>query len=51
MNLTQFLAHWKIVENPFRGEEARQDPVFLRLEAASQSGAPGNAKADRKSVV
>ena len=45
MNLTQFLAHWKIVENPFRGEEARQDPVFLRLEAASQSGAAGNAKA------
>ncbi len=45
MNLTQFLDHWKIVENPFRGEEARQDPVFLRLEAASQSGAAGNAKA------
>jgi hypothetical protein len=38
MNLTQFLDHWRIVENPFRGEEARQDPVFLRLEAASQAG-------------
>jgi hypothetical protein len=45
MNLTQFLDHWKIVENPFRGEEARQDPVFLRLEAASQGGAAGNAPA------
>ncbi len=43
MNLTQFLDHWKIVENPFRGEEARQDPVFLRLEAASQAGVQGNA--------
>lgn len=45
MNLTQFLDHWKIVENPFRGEEARQDPVFLRLEAASQAGMAGNAQA------
>lgn len=45
MNLTQFLDHWKIVENPFRGEEARQDPVFLRLEAASQAGTAGNAPA------
>jgi hypothetical protein len=45
MNLQQFLDHWKIVENPFKGEEARQDPVFLRLEAASQGGAAGNAPA------
>lgn len=45
MNLQQFLDHWKIIENPFRGEEARQDPVFLRLEALSQAGVGGNAKA------
>jgi hypothetical protein len=45
MNLHQFLDHWKIVENPFRGEEARQDPVFLRLEAASQAGSAGVARA------
>lgn len=45
MNLPQFLEHWRIVENPFRGEEARQDPVFLRLEAVSQGGVSGNAKA------
>lgn len=45
MNLTQFLDYWKIVENPFRVEEARQDPVFLRLEAASQAGVDGNAPA------
>lgn len=45
MNLQQFLDHWAIVENPFRGEEARQDPVFLRLEAASQAGRGGVAPA------
>lgn len=45
MNLQQLLDHWKIVENPFRGEEARQDPVFLRLEAHSQAGRSGNAAA------
>ena len=28
MNLSQFFDHWKIVENPFRGEEARNDAVF-----------------------
>jgi hypothetical protein len=43
MNLSTFLEHWRIVENPFRGEEARQDPVFRRLEAAGppRQGAPG----------
>ncbi len=42
MNLSTFFEHWRIVENPFRGEEARQDPVFRRLEslgAASGRGA------------
>lgn len=38
MNLQSFLEHWKIVENPFRGEEARHDPVFLRLERQHQAG-------------
>lgn len=45
MNLATFLDHWKILENPFKGEEARQDPVFLRLEAATQAGVSGNAPA------
>jgi hypothetical protein len=31
MNLTQFLEHWRIAENPFRGEEARHDAVFQRV--------------------
>lgn len=31
MNLTQFFEHWRITENPFRGEEARHDSVFARV--------------------
>lgn len=31
MNLTQFFEHWRIAENPFRAEEARNDEVFRRL--------------------
>ncbi len=44
MNLQAFFDHWGIVENPFRGEEARQDPVFRRLEAhaARSAAAAGN---------
>ncbi len=33
MNLSRFFEHWSITENPFRGEEARHDPVFHRLSA------------------
>jgi hypothetical protein len=31
LTLAAFLEHWSLVENPFKGEEARQDPVFTRL--------------------
>jgi hypothetical protein len=31
MNLSSFLEHWGLHENPFRAEEARHDPVFGRL--------------------
>jgi hypothetical protein len=31
MNLSQFFEHWSIIENPFRGEEARHDAVFARM--------------------
>ncbi|MGD9690357.1 MAG: hypothetical protein AB7K52_13940 [Phycisphaerales bacterium] len=31
MTLAAFLQHWSLSEHPFRGEEARQDPVFSRL--------------------
>jgi hypothetical protein len=42
MNLDQFFDHWKIAENPFRGEEARHDAVLARMvELASQNRDPG----------
>ena len=42
MNLSQFFRHWAITENPFRGEEARNDVVLQRLRfAAEQSPATG----------
>lgn len=40
MNVARFFEHWGIVENPFRGEEARHDPVFLRLSSPPDNGAP-----------
>ncbi|NOG55908.1 MAG: hypothetical protein HND57_16540 [Planctomycetes bacterium] len=35
MNITSFLKHWSIRENPFTAEEARQDEVFTRLHGDS----------------
>lgn len=32
MTLNDFLEHWGLAENPFRGEEARADNVFARME-------------------
>ncbi len=32
MNVTTYFDHWSIMENPFRAEEARNDPVFARIE-------------------
>jgi len=37
LNLSQFFEHWRIEENPFRGEEARHDAVFARM---ARIGAP-----------
>ncbi|CAG1004801.1 hypothetical protein PHYC_03173 [Phycisphaerales bacterium] len=31
MTVTDFLQHWSLTENPFKGEEARSDDVFSRL--------------------
>ncbi len=39
MNLTQFLEHWALAENPFKGEEARNDTVFAKVGLA----VPGSA--------
>ena len=38
MNLSHLFEHWSITENPFKGEEARDDAVFARL------GLPGLAE-------
>src|SRR4029453_8541015 len=34
MNVTAFLSHYEITENPFQAEEARHDAVFARVEMA-----------------
>lgn len=44
MNLSTFFEHWRIVENPFRGEEARQDPVFRKLESLGTTGGHSSAQ-------
>ncbi|MBL9032379.1 MAG: hypothetical protein JNM80_11835 [Phycisphaerae bacterium] len=31
MTLSRLLEHWRLTENPFRGEEARHDSVFARI--------------------
>ncbi len=41
MNVARFFEHWKIIENPFLGEEARQDPVFGRIGHARGGGGSG----------
>lgn len=39
MNTSTFFEHWRITENPFRGEEARSDSVFARLAGPAIEGA------------
>lgn len=41
MNLSHYFEHWSIVENPFKGEEARDDGVFARLGLPGASGGGG----------
>lgn len=38
MNLADFLNHYQLTENPFRGEEARSDAVFARMRAPTSAG-------------
>jgi hypothetical protein len=52
MNLSRFFEHWHIAENPFRGEEARQDEVFLRLgELTAPVQAPSVVSAGDAAVI
>lgn len=46
MNLSHFFEHWSILENPFKGEEARDDAVFARLGLSGRADpAPGRPAA------
>lgn len=46
MNLSQFFEHWRIIENPFLGEEARHDSVFARVGfGAAHPGGPARPSA------
>ncbi len=57
MNLSQFFEHWSVVENPFRGEEARHDAIFARMGISSavtrpvgmaeEEGRPGEVELGR----
>lgn len=51
MNLSQFFEHWQILENPFRGEEARHDTVFARIGFAARDAAPTPTPAGGPVVV
>lgn len=51
MNLQQFFDHWAIAENPFRGEEARQDAVFSRLSQTKEGGRPKAAHSDFEKII
>jgi hypothetical protein len=46
MNLSQFFEHWSIIENPFRGEEARHDTVFARMAMYRDTGTAASAAAN-----
>ena len=53
MNLPQFFDHWSIAENPFKGEEARDDAVFVRLGMPREgdAGGPVAAHSDFEKVL
>lgn len=51
MNLQQFFDHWSIAENPFRGEEARQDAVFSRLGQAADGRLHAAAHSDFEKIL
>lgn len=42
MTIDSFLEHWQLIEHPFRGEEARQDPLLSRMVDASVRAAAEN---------
>ncbi len=49
MNVSQFFEHWSIIENPFRGEEARRDDVLERLNHGTTR--PGSMHSDFEKIL
>ncbi len=50
MTLADLLNHWSLRENPFRGEEARRDDVFVRM-SAENAGAAAEARAQAAAEI
>jgi hypothetical protein len=50
MNITHFFEHWRITENPFRGEEARHDSVFARI-ALGDDANPAASHSDLEKIL
>jgi hypothetical protein len=48
MNVSQLFDHWRIGDNPFRGEEARHDAVFARM---TEDDALGATHSDFEKIV
>ncbi len=51
MNLAQFFEHWRMTDNPFRGEEARHDSVFARVAMNPVAGKHAAAHPDFDKVL
>lgn len=50
MTVAELLRHWRLVENPFRGEEARLDDVLARMSRQDPLARSGDRTGDRSSV-
>jgi len=50
MNISHFFEHWSIVDNPFRGEEARHDDVLSRLNRRGGAGG-GSMHSDFEKIL
>lgn len=51
MNTSTFFEHWRIMENPFRGEEARSDAVFAKLGSPTREISGHSLHSDFEKIV
>lgn len=54
MTVTDFLQHWSLTENPFRGEEARSDAVFAKMSSSAgltSNGQNGNGHSGQTGIA